>query len=412
MTKQDRIKPFRALYYNPSKFRSLKKLVCPPYDVISKQEQKRLNHASPYNFCHVLLKDDKNSYGNLGDKFKRWLSDNILTQDCDRAFYLTLQEFTVNSKRFQRRGLLGLLKLDEKAVVYPHEKTHSKPKKDRLKVLDRTQANLSPVFIVYPRKGKEPLSSILDRVSRVKPFLEVTDKEKVNYKIWKLADTKDIENIQLYLNNTPLLIADGHHRFEVARKFFAKNRRKAGKFSDLNYILTYFSPQDDNLLIFPTHRVIKKKVSVNTLINRLKPYFIINKHSNIKDIKNYLDKQRLFCFGFYQEGNIFSFSLKDAKSLDRILSKNKIFSKLDVVLLHDWIFKSILKIKITEDRILYSKSIKQAKQEADNHKGCCFMLKPPDVNDIMDAAFNNLRFPQKTTYFYPKFLSGLILRKL
>jgi len=408
----DRIKPFQATHYNPSVFKGLKKLVCPPYDVISKEEQKKLKKSSPYNFCHILLRSNNDSYQDLGKKFNRWLEDNILVEDKGPAIYVTLQEFTVNSKKYKRRGFLALLRLDEEKVTFPHERTHSKPKKDRLQVISRVKANLSPIFIIYPKKNKEPIKAMIEGLKDSKPFLKVADHERVSYKVWKLTDKRDIEKITKYFNNIPLLIADGHHRFEVARKFLKRNKNKSFRFTDLNYILAYFSPQDENLLIFPTHRVLKKKLDLDLLPEKLRPYFFVVRHKNLKDLEDSLKKKRQFCFGFYQDKNFLSLSLKEETSLDKILKKSSVYKNLDIFLLHNWIFGSILKMKIKEDEIVYTKSIKDAKNLADMHKGCAFIIRPPKIEDVMDAAFKSLKLPQKTTYFYPKFLSGLILRKL
>jgi len=407
-----RIKPFLASYYNRQRFKSLKKLVCPPYDVISKSEHKKLLKASKYNYAHILIKGKNSSYQDLGKKFKQWFRNNVLVEDKTPAFYVTLQEFKINSKKFQRRGFIGLLKLDEKKVVFPHEHTHSRPKKDRAQVLSSVKANLSPIFLIYPKKNTEPLAQAIAKLKRTKPFFKLTDSKKITYKIWRLLDKREIEKITGYFKKIPLLIADGHHRFEVACDFLSKNKAKSHKFKDLNYILAYFSPQDKDLLILPTQRVLKKRLDLDLFKRKLSPYFAIRKLKTLKELKDYLAKPGIFSFGFLQDKNIFSLSLKDKKVLAKIYKRNNPYTKLDTFLLHKWVFARLLKLKIKEDQLVYAKSISQARIQAQELKGCSFIIRSSKIKDIMKVAFRGLKLPQKTTYFYPKFLSGPILRKL
>lgn len=333
-------------------------------------------------------------------------------EEKEPAFYITLQEFSLYSKKFKRRGFIGLLNLEGKKVVFPHEKTHKKPKKDRFEVIKQVRANLSPVFIIYPKKNTEPLSAIIKKLEKTRPFLKIRDPEGIRYKIWKLADRKQIERLSGYFQKVPLLIADGHHRFEVASRFFRSNKVKASVFRDLNYILAYFSPQDENLLVLPTHRVFRKRLDLKMFLDKLKPYFFIEKHKSFAGLEDYLVKRKLFSFGFFQDNNIFSLSLKDKAFLDRIYARDGVYKKLDAFLLHEWIFKKVLRLNIEEKDLLYAKSVKQAAKLSRIYKGCSFFTRPARIGDVMSLAFKGLRLPQKTTYFYPKFLSGPILRKL
>ena len=412
MAEEKRIKPFLATYYNPRRFGSLSDLVCPPYDVISKEELKRLNRRSAHNFSHILLRKGSASYGKLKETFSLWLQQEVLVEDAAPAFYVTLQEFRVGGKRFKRRGFLGLLKLEGDQVVFPHEKTHAKPKKDRLEVIRQVRANLSPIFIIYPRKGKEPLARIVKKLSKTPAFFKVTDSKRVAYKVWRLTDTRELQKIGAYFKKAPLLIADGHHRFEVARSFFKRNKRRRSQFKDLHYILAYLSPQDENLLILPTHRVLIKRLDKERLFKKLAPYFAVKREKSLKSLEKYLSHQSRFSFGFFQGRDLYSFSLKEAGFLDRIYAKDNAYKRLDAFLLHEWVFKKILKLKVDEDMIRYCKSLRQAVSQAKRHKGCSFVMRAPKLTDVMAVAFKGLTLPQKTTYFYPKFLSGVILRQL
>ena len=409
---EEKVKPFLALHYSSPLLKNIGKLVCPPYDVITKKEEDFLRRKSSYNFSHILLKGKNPSYQDLGKKFKEWLNKGVLVEEKEPSFYLSLQEFKMGTRLFRRLGFLGLLKLDEKAWVFPHERTHFSPKKDRYQVIKYTQANLSPIFVVYPKRRNEPVSLIFKSLKNKEPFIKFKDKD-VSYKLWKVSKKEEIANIQKYFKNIPsLFIADGHHRFEVALSFFRRNRHRASLFKDLNYILAYFCPQDKNLLVLPTHRIIKKDIREDFLLKSLSSYFNCQRLDSLKRLGERLEESKMFSFGFYRSGKIFYLSLKNNSLLSRVLPKFvKEYKNLDVFLLHNWVFKDILNIDLEED-FLYSKDIKEATNLARKNRGCAFILRAPDINTVMRLALRGEVLPQKTTYFYPKFLSGLILRKL
>ena len=153
------IKPFKGIHYNPSLLNNLRILVCPPYDIIKKNQEYKLKKSSRYNFCHLLLTDERNSYKKIGQRFKDWIKKGILIEDSQKAFYLCRQQFSFQGKTMQRYGFLGLLKLD-KSRILPHEHTHRGPKIDRFSIISEVQANLSPIFITYPDSEKSAIEKI------------------------------------------------------------------------------------------------------------------------------------------------------------------------------------------------------------------------------------------------------------
>lgn len=429
MDKTGRVKPFKALYYNQDRFKDLSRLVCPPYDIISSEQAKKLKKSSAYNYSNLILKGNS-SYKNIGRKFNSWIKEEVLCEDSKESLYLVLQEFRVNGAKFMRKGFLGLLKLDDEKVTFPHEKTYSKPKKDRLSLLKEVKANLSPVFIIYPQKDKTDfLSDALKKYSVKKPLLKVSDSENVKYKVWRVSSDKDIKKFTSSFNRLPLLIADGHHRFEAAGRFFRKNKAKSDKFDSLNYLLAYFCPADENLKILATHRVLKKKLNVNALVDKLIPYFSLKVFNSPYKAEKFLSRQKVFSFGFYQDRKFapleikrlpkgklsltgfMIFSLKDRRILDKMYPRSP-DKKLDVSLLHNWVFKRLLRLNLKEGDILYPIGLKPFLETVKKSKGCGFLVRRTKISDIMDISFQKKTLPQKTTYFYPKLLSGLILRRM
>lgn len=408
------VKPFKALHYHPSLLKFLDRLTCPPYDVITLDDLKILRAKSPYNFSHILLKDKEEDYRELARKFKNWLRNSILVEDEKECFYLCEQEFSLGLRRYVRRGLIGLLRVDKIKTVFPHEHTHSKPKKDRLRILTQIKANLSPIFVVYPPEKKKIISLTLKGLSSQEPFIDFLGADGVRYRIWRVEEDVLIKKIQSYFKDKPFLIADGHHRFEVAYTFW-KNKRGTQKFKDLNYIITYFTPQDSNLFIFPTHRLLKKDINIDKFQDKAKDFFKVRIHKSYQELSRYIENKKVFSFGTYQKGNFLSFSLKRGDILSNIFRSfsETLYKNLETFLLHRLVFENILKLKLKENELDYFVDPQEVIQAVDEgNKGVAFFLRATKIKDVLEIALKGYRLPQKSTYFYPKFLSGLLLRRL
>jgi uncharacterized protein (DUF1015 family) len=406
------IQPFKATHYNPKKYAKLEKLVCPPYDIISKEHEKKLKNSSAYNYTHVLLRDEKTSYEALGARLRQWVKEGVLVDEDQPALYLVEQEYKVNGTSFRRRGFLGLVKLTGKHAICPHEKTHAKPKIDRMMVLKHVKANLSPIFIIYQKKNNEPTAILLKKAKTQKPFMAVTDTfEKVKYRIWKITDKKQIASVQRYFNGLPLMIADGHHRREVATDYC--RMKKAKEDSPLNHMLTYFSPVDDNLLVLPTHRVYVKSLDIDLALSTLDSFFNIQHVKNAREAAELVSRQKNYSFVLYQSGEYRLCVLKDPALLDDVFTTRdeKAYKSIDSFLLHKFVFAKLLEIDPKEGELLYTIHADKAVGMADQNKGCAFIIKATKIEEIMRVAVSGLTMPQKTTYFYPKVLSGLVLRR-
>jgi len=413
--KNPRIKPLRGLRYNNQLFKNIDKLVCPPYDVIDKKHEVALKKSSEYNFCNVLLKGENETYDDIGKKFNLWIKKSILKEEPEESFYLCLQKFILNNKTMYRHGFIGLLKNTGNQKIFPHEHTHEKPKKDRLKIISKVNANLSPIFIIYPDKENSPLERLFKNTFRTKPLIKFIDASGVENKIWKIVSLNNQKIITNQLNNMKLLIADGHHRFEVSKMFYEKNIKNLSKFKDLNYMLAYFSPScGENILILPTHRIIRNiNITTEKIKETLSDIFTIKEYNTLKAFEKDFNLSDNLSFGFYSKNKFILFCLKNRQILYKMF-KNKtdrFYSKINVIILHKIIFNR-LGINPKEEDLLYDISIKKAIDKGKHENGCCFFLKSIDIKEIMEVSFKKLRFPQKTTYFYPKFTSGLVMRRL
>ena len=404
------VEPFKASYFNTKKTGDIKNVVCPPYDVINKEYEQVLKDRSPYNYIHMTLKDPDESYESLGQKFEQLFVENIYTTSDKPAFYLLDQEFTIKGKTYNRRGIFAQLKLTGDHAICAHEKTHEGPKEDRMNMLKFMKANLSPNFIIYSRRDGEPTAVMMDKYSKSDPFLSVYDEnEKVHYKMWVIDSQQDVETIKNYFSNIDLMIADGHHRTEVATKFYQNQKSDDQRY---NYMMTYLSPVDDNLVVFPTHRVLLKKLEINVM-EKVSELFEVEQLEDIKAMATAVARQNKYAFGYAQDGKYACCTLKDPACLDDVFvtEKEKAYKAIDSFLLHNLVLGKLLDITIKEGDLKYTIDETEAEKIAERENGCVFLMKSTSIEEVMKVSVSGFTMPQKTTYFFPKLLSGLLIRK-
>ncbi|MDD3296712.1 MAG: DUF1015 domain-containing protein [Candidatus Omnitrophica bacterium] len=391
------IKPFKATHFNPSKVKSYSKVVCPPYDVISKAHLACLRERSQFNFSHLLI-TDKGGYAAVGRKLNEWLKSKVLIDDDKDCFYLYEQAFKVGKKTFKRYGVLSLLRM-EKKDIFPHEYTLSAPKVDRKKMIRAVKANLSPIFCIAV-KPVRTLKNIYLSFSAKKPFASFKDEEGIHNRVWKIFDKRDIEKISQAFNKAKLVIADGHHRFEISYDYFLKNK---DKFQDLDYVLAFVTDVQEGLLILPTHRVISLDESKDSFIRKAGKYFKLKKVTK-GGLENKLSKAKRFAFGLCWGKEFFLLELKDAAILGKI--KDKSYRNLDTYVFH----QLVLPLFKTSGGIKYTHSLNEA---ASMVKGtaAAFILRPATLKAVFSISSKGCRLPQKSTYFYPKLTSGIVVRR-
>lgn len=394
------IKSFKATYYNPAAVKNLSQVTSPPYDVISKKQLAVLRNKSPYNFSNILLATN-NNYKEVGDRFRKWIKDQILIDDKQECLYLYEQTFRACGKQYKRFGILGLLNMDKKDAVFPHEYTLSAPKEDRKKMIREVEANLSPIFVMVPKTLKY-FHSLYDSYSRTKPFERFEDLDGNDNKIWKISDKKTIEKLCKEIEGNNLTIADGHHRFEISYDYYKNNK---GRFENLNYLLAYITDAQDGLVVLPTHRVVLLEDERALFSDKMKDIFSTQQVKNTKILEEKLKKEKNFAFGVCIGTKVYFFKLKDKKILDKLF-KGSIYKELDTYLLHELVF-GIVKIK---GDIEYTHDLKEAREFAGKRKAA-FILKPVSLQAIFAIANKGYRLPQKSTYFYPKVYSGMLLRR-
>lgn len=395
----DIIRPFKATHYNPSFFRNLSALTCPPYDVISKKQLSLLKRKSPYNFSNILIAIN-NDYKEIGEKLRSWIDKRILVDDAGESIFLYEQKFKIAKRRYSRFGFLSLLKINEKGSIFPHEYTLSAPKEDRKKVIEEVEANLSPIFVIAPKKIGY-FHALHNRYRSKKPFMRFKDLDANENLVWKITDKDTIEKICAQINGKNLVIADGHHRFEVASGYYKRNKRR---FKNLNYIMSYITDAQPGLVILPTHRVISVP-DFDGALTALTRYFDIKEVKSDNVLAGKLEKEKKFSFGVYRQGKFYFLKLKNEALLDKLFPASP-YRKLNTYLLHQFVFPMLK----TDGSIQYTHDIKEARKLAGPGK-TAFILKPVSLSAVFDIANRGYRLPQKSTYFYPKVSSGIAIRR-
>lgn len=391
------VKPFCATYYNPSRIKNYSNVICPPYDIISKKQLEVLRKKSPYNFSRILVAD-KNNYQEKGFLLNKWVRTGILVDDSQESYYLYEQKFNLEGKSFMRFGILSLLKMDKKDI-FPHEHTLSAPKKDRMKIIIATEANLSPIFIIAA-KQLDIFKKTYKLYSKKKPLFRFRDGDNNLNRVWRVSDKGHIAKIGSAINKCKLVIADGHHRFEVTYDYFRNNKKR---FKDLNYILAYVTDCQKGLNILPTHRVATIGDKDSEFFKKLNKYFKIETISQ-NSLKRKLKSDSGFNLGICKNSKCYFLSLKSRSTLNKI--PNKLYRELDTYLLHQLVLP-LFKVK---GAIEYTHSLREARKMA-GEKKVAFILRPVSLKDVFKISSAGFRLPQKSTYFYPKVASGVTIRR-
>jgi len=418
------IKSFKAVIYNQNKINDMASVVCPPYDVISPARQEAYHKADPHNFIHILLGNDipgEDKYQRAGNSFKDWLKEKILIRDDHPAIYFYSQEYRIKRETRTRFGFISLLRLeDSDTAIFKHEHTRLGPKEDRLKLTRQVRANLSPIFSIFLDK-KRIIQRVFNKFIKDRDvFINVTDDEGTVHKVWRIDDPEIIKSVEEAIRHENIFIADGHHRYEVACAYRDELKSKSGKGSgeeDYNYVLSYFTNTDPRgLYIFPIHRLLKleKPLAFEKFIETLRENF---------DVEEIKDRSKFFfimekggrsqhVIGMYKDKRYWLIRLKNVKILDKEMAdKPKEYRTLDVSILNHLVFKKIFGIENNET-LTFSPHAEEFMEIVDKDSSCiAFFLNPVKMEQIIAVALSGERMPAKSTYFYPKVLSGLVISK-
>jgi uncharacterized protein (DUF1015 family) len=429
-----KIRPFRAWRYSPKQVGDFSKVVAPPYDVIEADQLARLYQSSPYNVTHVDLpqaKGEASKYETAKQYFASWKQSGILLQDERPSVYPYFQSYTLpTGEKRTRKGFFARRRLESFAEggIRPHEKTFAGPKEDRLQLMQATHADLSPIFGLYG-DPKNAVGAQLDALARPDPLLAIAGEGGEEHRLWKVDDPAAIEALLQSVHDRPLLIADGHHRYETALNYLELHKSALGASytgeEGFNDVMMYFcSIQDPGLVILPTHRVLAERLSkdVHLTRNLLKRYATSKEFSveNHREALRYLQEEgrHEHVLGWIHDAVIEVLRFDSDKILESQVLNHLHYAvrDLDVTLLHDLVLEEVMGMPKGAQReyghIHYVKDAEEAVRLTREKNTEGFLLNPTKVSQLEAVTEIGATMPQKSTFFYPKLLTGLVFYDL
>jgi len=431
------VSPFKGIMYNKEKISKLDDVMSPPYDIISSEMQDMLYDKDPNNFVRLILgKDSKNDneksnkYTRAREQFSLWLNESILKGSDEPAIFPYKIDYEIKKQKKTMNGFFILLKLDpEYKFVKAHERTLSKPKADRLNLMREMHGNLEPIQLLYIDEKNVLMKEIDSKIGE--PEINVKGYDGFTHKLWKLENSDTITNIVENLKDKILFIADGHHRYQTAINYADEIKQKTGETdsnSACNYRLVILANMfDEGLSILPTHRFIKMdNINIDELIKKLEEYFsveenIINlnekNYSELsKEIKRSIETETEHKFVLYSKEKYYVLTLKDEDIMGKFASDHsKIWRTLDVSILHKIILENIIGINESnlEDHVKYTRIDEEALKLVDEGRyNLSFLMNATKIDELKAVADAGEHMPQKSTYFLPKMLSGLVMYKM
>lgn len=403
--------PFRGIHYNNRKVSG--EVVAPPYDVISPEMKEELYAQSPYNVVRVDFgmktpgdSDEDNRYTRASAFLNTWLKKGILQRSDKPCYYAYSMSFDTRNGKKKLTGFYGLTRLVELGKgVYPHEATHSKPKKDRLSLMAESSANTSPIYSLYRSEKNSTIKKILKETNSGTPYIESKDSDGTEHSFWIIDSADHVSTMKEALGKVPVFIADGHHRYETALEYKRIMDEKAGTKDDAphNYVLMFLADIDDpELIALPTHRLIT--VDTETIGQRLSENFDITELEKGSDILAAIEGKE-HVFGLYAGGKSYLVSCRVC-GLEDVSRELK---NLDVVVLHKLIFGKLLEVGNWGYEMDYRTTLSMVD---DGEYDAAFFLNPTLVSDVESVAMAGLRMPPKSTYFYPKVQTGFVINTL
>ena len=408
--------PFRGLRYNPAKVEKIENVIAPPYDVIKPEERFVLEARHPANIIRLILsqphKDDTdgvNQYTRAAARMNRWISDGTLVRDATPRYYIYDQSFNApDGKNYTRRALIGLVKLEpfENRVILPHEKTHAGPKADRLNLMRECHANLSPIFLLYADPNGDIEQIMESFTDEHAPAIDSPETFGSTHQLWCLDDAERNREIQTLFASKPLLIADGHHRYETALAFQDEMAHTGS--SGYGYMMmNLVRMESPGLAVLAIHRLLHtlSEEQIARVIAKLPEVFKVHEVDTQADLMAKLEalKGQSPSVGMYTPDDTY-----------RLLIPHSITPKqLDVTLVQETLIRNLFQIETAAEHLSYTAyaddAIAHVKGGADR---AALLMNPTPVEQVLEVAMAGLTMPQKSTYFYPKMATGFVLNQL
>lgn len=423
------IKPFKGMRYDTGKAGDIAQLCCPPYDIISEQERRAFLAENEHNVIRLELpREGEDVYATAGEVLSLWQSRGVLIHEDKPAIYIYEEAFNAYNERKAIKGIIARVRLEEfeKGIILPHEFTLSKAKADRFNLMKATNCNFSQIYALYMDEAHTTLSAI-DALSDRDADCKFTDADNITHSLWIVTDEAAIAQLVADFADRKLYIADGHHRYETAlnyRNYCRENGiSKPGDPQD--YQMIYLVDMEHpGLVVFPTHRLVRDLPAFDSkaVLRGCKEYFDIQSFTNVSDMNTKLAEQYAAgkkAFAFYCGKGVWHLlTLRDLSVMaDALPDLSPASQQLDVSVLHTLVLERILGIDkenmANQINLTYTKFFEEAIMGVDKGEfQCSFILNPTRVTEIRDVAAAGEKMPQKSTYFYPKMITGMVMNDL
>jgi len=418
-----KIKPFRALRYMEKAGRS-QDIVCPPYDIISESERLALIEKNPYNLIRLELPKGEKPYDEAADITRAWLKEGIIGEDEKEGIYIYEEKFEVEGKSYSLKGFVSLVRLYEfsENVILPHEETLSKAKQDRFNLMTATGCSFSQIYSLYMDEDKS-VSSKIEALSEGAADISFKTEDGIEHNLWCVYDKEVIKFLADKLEDKKFYIADGHHRYETALNFARANSKDLSDDDErTNYcMMMLVNMESDGLVVFPTHRIVHSLESFDgrQMLIDAREYFHVGEISSYSTLEKNLKseyKAGKISFGAYFENRYYLLTLKTSLSLAELLPElHETLRTLDVSVLHSLILEKLMGIDkenmAKQINLKYTRDPEEAVEAVQNGANCAFFLNPTRVEQIAAVGSAGQKMPQKSTYFYPKLITGLVMNK-
>ena len=408
--------PFRGLRYNAPKVKGIENVIAPPYDVIKPEERVALEARHPANIIHLILSqpqdndtDVENQYTRAAARMNQWNSEGILVRDATPRYYIYDQSFNApDGKNYTRRALIALVKLEpfENRVILPHEKTHAGPKADRLNLMRECHANLSPIFLLYADPAGDIEAVMESFTDKNPPQIDCAETFGSTHQLWCLDDVERNCEIQSLFSTKPLLIADGHHRYETALAF--RDEMADTGLSGYGYMMVNLVRMESpGLAVLAIHRLLSNLSSdqITHAITKLPEVFEVHEIDTQANLMAKLDKRKgkSPVVGMYTADGVYRLLIPHSTTTNQ----------LDVTLVQETLIRNLFQIETLAEHISYTASADDAvahvKEGADR---VALLMNPTPVEQVLEVAMAGATMPQKSTYFYPKMATGFVLNLL
>ena len=424
------IKAFKGLRYT-EEAGDIGQLCCPPYDIINERQRQELLDKNPQNLIRLELpivggSEDAEAYRSAGDTLRSWLKDGVLKRDDKECIYIYEMEFSAFGKNHSVKGFVPQVKLEpfSSGVILPHEETLSKAKTDRFNLMKITGCNFSQIYSLY-MDGDGSVSTLIENASSGTPDSEFTDGDGVAHRMWRVSDETAIKAVCEKMADKKLYIADGHHRYETALNYQKYVGDSLDEIGSSDYVpMMLVNMENPGLVVFPTHRIVRDlpQYDFKAVCERCEEYFevtpYLNREKGERGLEEAYSKGEKAFVLFSGDNNYTLLKLRDICVMDSLLPEScKALRQLDVSILHTLVLERIFGIDkenmAKQINLTYTRSADEAISTVDGKRAnCCFLLNPTRVEEIREVAAAGEKMPQKSTYFYPKLITGLVMNKI